>query len=68
MSPGVTSVFPFLVTVFGGQQTARTVHFFVALALVLFLVVHVALVCQTGFKRRMSAMITGHGPATKVGS
>ena len=63
MSPAVTSVFPFLVTAFGGQQTARTVHFFVACSLVLFLLVHVAMVCQTGFRRRMRAMITGRGPA-----
>ncbi len=65
MSPAVTSVFPFMVTAFGGQQTARTVHFFVACSLVLFLLVHVATVLQTGFKSRMSAMITGRGPATK---
>ena len=68
MSPAVTSVVPFVVTAFGGQQTARTVHFFLALALVLFVLVHMALVGQTGFKRRMRAMITGHGPATKEGS
>jgi DMSO/TMAO reductase YedYZ molybdopterin-dependent catalytic subunit/thiosulfate reductase cytochrome b subunit len=63
MSPAVTSVFPFLVTAFGGQQTARTAHFFVAGALVLFLLVHVAMVCHTGFKRRMRAMIAGRGAA-----
>jgi len=40
MSPAVTSVFPALVTVFGGQQSARTIHFFAACILVLFLVVH----------------------------
>ena len=65
MSPAVTSVFPFVASVLGGQQTARTVHFFVACALVLFLVVHVAAVYQTGFKSRMRAMITGRGPGTK---
>jgi len=37
MSPAITSVFPVIVTVFGGQQSARTIHFFVAVALVLFL-------------------------------
>jgi thiosulfate reductase cytochrome b subunit len=65
MSPAVTSVFPFMVTALGGQQTARTLHFFLACALVLFVLVHVAMVCQTGFKSRMSAMITGRGPAAK---
>ena len=64
MSPAVTSVFPFLVTAFGGQQTARTVHFFVACALGLFFLVHLALVCQTGFKSRMRAMITGRSAPT----
>ena len=67
MSPAVTSVVPFVVTVFGGQQTARTVHFFVALALVVFLLVHIALVGQTGFKRRMRAMITGQLPQRRRG-
>ena len=38
MSPGFVSAFPASVTVFGGQQSARTIHFFVTLALVLFLV------------------------------
>jgi DMSO/TMAO reductase YedYZ molybdopterin-dependent catalytic subunit/thiosulfate reductase cytochrome b subunit len=64
MSPAVTSVFPFLVTALGGQQTARTAHFFVACFLVLFVLVHVAMVWQTGFRRRMRAMIKGRGPAT----
>jgi thiosulfate reductase cytochrome b subunit len=59
MSPAVTSVFPFIVTTFGGQQSARTIHFFVSCALVLFALVHVAMVWQTGFKMRMRAMITG---------
>jgi thiosulfate reductase cytochrome b subunit len=59
MSPSFVSAFPATVTVFGGQQSARTIHFFVTLALVLFLVVHVVLVCVSGFKSRMRAMITG---------
>ncbi len=65
MSPAITSVFPAIVTVFGGQQSARTIHFFVAAALVLFLVVHIAMVCLAGFKNRMRAMITGRAVAGK---
>ena len=61
MSPAVTSVFPLLVTALGGQQSARTVHFLVACTLVLFLVVHVAMVWLTGFRHRMRAMIRGRG-------
>src|ERR1700689_521899 len=59
MSPGFVSAFPATVTVFGGQQSARTIHFFVTLALVLFLVVHVVMICVAGFRSRMRAMITG---------
>jgi thiosulfate reductase cytochrome b subunit len=59
MSPAITSVVPLLVTVFGGQQSARTIHFVVANFLVLFLIVHVARVSLTGFTTHMRAMITG---------
>jgi thiosulfate reductase cytochrome b subunit len=59
MSPAILSVFPVLATVFGGQQSARTIHFFVSILLVLFIVIHVAMVCRAGFRNRMRAMITG---------
>ena len=65
MSPAITSVFPAIVTVFGGQQSARTIHFFVSVALVSFLFVHIAMVCLAGFKNRMRAMITGQATAGK---
>ncbi len=59
MSPAVTSVAPLLVTWLGGQQSARTIHFFVADALCLFLLVHVTMVVRAGFIRHVRAMITG---------
>jgi thiosulfate reductase cytochrome b subunit len=59
MSPAFVSAFPATATVFGGQQSARTIHFFVTVFLVIFLVVHVAMVFLAGFKVRMRAMITG---------
>ena len=59
MSPSFVSAFPASVTSLGGQQSARTIHFFVSLSLVLFLVVHVVMVCLAGFRSRMRAMITG---------
>ena len=59
MSPAVTSAMPFLVNVVGGQQSARTIHFAAACALVLFLVGHVAMVALSGFRVRMRGMITG---------
>src|SRR5437868_1038781 len=59
MSPAIASAFPAAVTVFGGQQSARTIHFFVSVFLVLFLLVHVVMICLAGFRNRMRAMITG---------
>lgn len=68
MSPGLTSAFPFLVATLGGQQSARTVHFFVSAALLIFTLVHVAMVALTGFRVRMRAMITGHIVSAAEGS
>lgn len=65
MSPGIASAFPALVSVLGGQQSARTIHFFVSIFLLVFFVVHVAMVCLTGFRTRMRAMITGRAAADR---
>jgi thiosulfate reductase cytochrome b subunit len=59
MSPAITSVFPWLVTLLDGQQSARSIHFFDACLLVLFLLVHVTMVGRWGFVERMRAMVTG---------
>lgn len=59
MSPVIASVWPAIVTVLGGQQSARTLHFFVAIALVLFVLLHLAMIIRAGFKDRTRAMITG---------
>jgi len=65
MSPAVTSVFPTIVTIFGGQQSARTIHFFAASLLVLFFLIHILMVCLAGFVVRTRAMITGRIPTVK---
>ena len=59
MSPAIASAFPAAVTVFGGQQSARTIHFFVSVFLLLFLLVHIVMIFLAGFRNRMRAMITG---------
>jgi thiosulfate reductase cytochrome b subunit len=59
MSLGFASAFPWSITLLGGRQSARTIHFFVTLALVLFLFVHVGMVWLAGFWNRTGAMITG---------
>jgi thiosulfate reductase cytochrome b subunit len=59
MSPAFTSAVPSSVTMLGGRQSARTLHFFVAMSLLLFLLVHVGMVWFAGFRTRMRTMITG---------
>jgi thiosulfate reductase cytochrome b subunit len=59
MSPAFVSAVPATVTLLGGQQSGRTIHFFVSVFLVLFLFVHVVMIFVAGFWGRMRAMITG---------
>jgi len=59
MSPAFVSAVPASVTLLGGRQSARTIHFFVSLALVFFLLVHLVMVLLAGFWSRTGAMITG---------
>jgi thiosulfate reductase cytochrome b subunit len=65
MSPAFTAAFPATVTLLGGQQTARTLHFFGTVILFLFLLVHVAMVFRAGFRGRMRPMIAGHPGSPK---
>jgi thiosulfate reductase cytochrome b subunit len=66
MSPAVTAAFPVFVEVFGGYQSSRTIHFVVSNVLVLFLLVHVAMVFLSGFRGRMRSMITGRAAAAET--
>jgi thiosulfate reductase cytochrome b subunit len=59
MSPSFVSAVPAAVNLLGGQQSARTIHFFVSVFLVLFLLVHVVMIFVAGFWSRMRAMTTG---------
>jgi thiosulfate reductase cytochrome b subunit len=59
LSPGFDSAVPAAVNILGGRQSARTLHFFVSGFLVLFLIVHVAMIILAGFWNRTRAMITG---------
>ena len=59
MSPMVTSVFPVLVNMLGGMQSARTIHFFSAAAIALFIVVHLVMVSVSGFRLRLRSMTIG---------
>lgn len=59
MAPAVTAAHPWLLDLFGGYQSARTVHFFGFVILVFFLTVHLAMVIATGFRRQLRAMLLG---------
>ncbi|HZG32995.1 MAG TPA: cytochrome b/b6 domain-containing protein [Sphingopyxis sp.] len=59
MSPGMNAAWPWLVDVFGGRQSARSVHFIAAWALVAFFLVHVTMVLLTGPVNQLCAMLTG---------
>lgn len=59
MSPAVAGVFPPLVSTLGGQQSARTIHFFDTVLLSVFFVVHVAMVIRAGFVTKVRGMVTG---------
>jgi thiosulfate reductase cytochrome b subunit len=62
MSPTITAAYPILSSLFGGFQSARMIHFFLAVALVLFLLVHVVMVVRSGFMRQMLSMTFGRKP------
>jgi len=66
MSPAITSVMPWFVTSSGGFESARTIHFFAAVVLVLFVLIHVGMVWLAGFVPRTRAMITGHVSAKEM--
>jgi thiosulfate reductase cytochrome b subunit len=59
MSPGIDSAAPWLPELFGGRQSARTIHFIAATLLVLFVLIHVLEVLLAGVFNEMRSMITG---------
>lgn len=59
MSPAVDARFHILSELFGGRQSARTVHFLAASGLVAFFAVHIAMVIAAGPVNELRAMLTG---------
>jgi thiosulfate reductase cytochrome b subunit len=59
MSPRLDSIIPGWISVLGGRQSARTLHFLVAWTLVAFVLVHVFEVMITGVWNNVRSMITG---------
>lgn len=59
MSPTIDAAFPWLLTIFGGRQAARTIHFIACFAFVGFILIHVSQVILTGFFNNIRSMVTG---------
>jgi thiosulfate reductase cytochrome b subunit len=59
MSPGMNAAWPFLLDVFGGRQSARSIHFIVTTLIGGFVVVHLTLVILAGAGNEVRSMITG---------
>ncbi|UVT17637.1 MAG: cytochrome b/b6 domain-containing protein [Nitrospira sp.] len=59
MSPMIDAAFPWLLTILGGRQGARTLHFFACFSFVGFIMIHVLQVVLTGFFNNLRSMVTG---------
>jgi thiosulfate reductase cytochrome b subunit len=59
LSPGMDARLHFLLTLFGGRQSARTIHFLTASSLVLFFLVHIAAIVAAGPVNEMRSILTG---------
>lgn len=68
MSPGADAALPVLLSLFGGRQSARTIHFITANLIVLFVVVHVVEVFLAGVVNEVRSMITGRYVVKPEGS
>ncbi|HET6565294.1 MAG TPA: cytochrome b/b6 domain-containing protein [Xanthomonadales bacterium] len=62
MSPLITSAYPVLLDIFGGYQSARTIHFFAFVVVTLFLLVHLLMVVLTGAGQHLRGMTLGNRP------
>ena len=59
MSPALNAAWPWLLDLFGGRQSARTLHFVAALLITLFIVVHLVMVLLAGPWNEIRSMVTG---------
>lgn len=59
MSPWLDAAYPWLTAIFGGRQSARTIHFVIAFALLAFILIHVAMVLASGPLNNVRSMVTG---------
>jgi thiosulfate reductase cytochrome b subunit len=67
MSPAFVNRFPWYARLFGGRQSARSIHFLAMLSFLAFLVVHVTLIAMTGFARNMNHIVLGTNDQGRLG-
>jgi sulfoxide reductase catalytic subunit YedY len=59
MSPAMVNRFPWYARIFGGRQSARSIHFLTMFGFFAFIIVHVTLIVATGFARNMNHIVLG---------
>ena len=59
LSPAMTAAWPWLLDLFGGRQSARSIHFLAATGIALFTIVHLVLVILAGPVNEVRSMLTG---------
>jgi Ni/Fe-hydrogenase b-type cytochrome subunit len=59
LSPGMDAAWPWLLELFGGRQSARSIHFLCAAALATFIIIHIAMVVLAGPLNELRSMVTG---------
>jgi thiosulfate reductase cytochrome b subunit len=67
MSPQMDAAFPALLTLFGGRQTARTIHFIACFAFIGYTLIHLFMVATTGLFNNLRSMLSGWYRITEFG-
>ncbi len=65
LSPGMNAAWPWLLDIFGGRQSARSIHFICMAGVSVFIIVHIIMVLVAGPIKLMRGMITGRETSTK---
>ena len=66
MSPAIENRFHWYPKLFGNRQSARSIHFLIMIAYVIFIIIHVAMVAATGLVRNMNHIILGTDDADNL--
>jgi len=59
MSPGMDAAWPWLLQIFGGRASARSIHFLCAMGLAAFILIHLVMVALAGPLNEVRSMVTG---------